>query len=367
MSRDFSADAVARRLRTSDGGSRIDDEIIDERAANAVTGIIPVVGDRDDVVVVDPEDEVEAADLPSQRRQPGSRPGSSRQGDFSEIVDDDFDAYRSFADVDDDEDEAPRRGLSRWLKDRKDGDKKGGDTKGGDNKGGDKKDKPASTSRLDLAAASRPDVTGEAVTDEATESSSTTGGPASSDRRAPMFGTATGGFPAASGVDPLRAGRAAGGTDSAATSSPDQPDTATSDDDSTTASPLTAATSKSVLSDSASSTAALSDPSSSTDKVSTGTSQKDEESTSDRSPVLAWAQVAGEAIVGLAAGIGLFWGFTELWKWNVYFALVLAVVVIFGIVTLAHIVRRSRDLTTTLLAMGVGLIVTIGPLVLLAT
>ena len=65
--------------------------------------------------------------------------------------------------------------------------------------------------------------------------------------------------------------------------------------------------------------------------------------------------------------MGLFWGFTELWKWNVYFALVLAVLVIFGIVTFAHLVRRTKDLTTTLLALGVALIVTIGPLVLLAT
>ena len=47
--------------------------------------------------------------------------------------------------------------------------------------------------------------------------------------------------------------------------------------------------------------------------------------------------------------------------------LVLSVVVIFSIVTLTHVVRRSRDLATTLLAVGVGLLVTIGPLVLLAT
>ena len=77
--------------------------------------------------------------------------------------------------------------------------------------------------------------------------------------------------------------------------------------------------------------------------------------------------VIGEAILGLAVGVGLFWGFTELWRWNVYFALVLAVLVIFGIVSFTHAVRHSRDLFTTLLALGVGLIVTIGPLVLLAT
>ncbi|MGC4934342.1 DoxX family protein [Gordonia sp. DT30] len=87
----------------------------------------------------------------------------------------------------------------------------------------------------------------------------------------------------------------------------------------------------------------------------------------DRSPVLAWAAVILEVLAGLAIGVGLFWGFTELWKWNPYFALVLAVLVVFGIVTFTHLVRRTSDLITTLLALAVGLIVTIGPLVLLST
>ena len=86
----------------------------------------------------------------------------------------------------------------------------------------------------------------------------------------------------------------------------------------------------------------------------------------EESPVKAWLVLFGQAIVGLAVGVGLFWGFTELWRWNPYFALVLAVLVIFGIVTLSHVVRRTKDLPTTLLALGVGLLVTIGPLVLLA-
>ena len=85
------------------------------------------------------------------------------------------------------------------------------------------------------------------------------------------------------------------------------------------------------------------------------------------SPAKAWLLVVGESLLGLAIGLGLFWGFKELWEWSVPFALVLAVVVIFSIVTVTHVVRRSRDLATTLLAVGVGLLVTIGPLVLLAT
>ncbi|SIR67688.1 hypothetical protein [Williamsia sterculiae] len=89
--------------------------------------------------------------------------------------------------------------------------------------------------------------------------------------------------------------------------------------------------------------------------------------TGERSPAVQWLALIAQVIVGLAIGVGLFWGFTELWRWNVYFALVLAVVVIFGLVTLVHVVRRKQDLVSTLLALGVGLIVTIGPLVLLAS
>ncbi|RPA65597.1 DoxX family protein [Gordonia oryzae] len=102
-------------------------------------------------------------------------------------------------------------------------------------------------------------------------------------------------------------------------------------------------------------------------KAEAANSDDGRESWVDRKPVLAWLAVIAEVVAGLVIGVGLFWGFTELWKWNPYFALVLAVLVIFGIVTFTHLVRRTSDLITTLLALAVGLIVTIGPLVLLST
>ncbi|MBT0565991.1 hypothetical protein [Williamsia sp. CHRR-6] len=86
----------------------------------------------------------------------------------------------------------------------------------------------------------------------------------------------------------------------------------------------------------------------------------------EASPGRQWAVLGAQVGVGLLLGVGLFLGFAELWRWNVYFALVLSAVVIFGLVTTVHVVRRSQDLISTLLALGVGLIVTIGPLVLLA-
>lgn len=85
------------------------------------------------------------------------------------------------------------------------------------------------------------------------------------------------------------------------------------------------------------------------------------------SPARQWATLGLQVIAGLVVGVGLFLGFTELWRWNVYFALVLAVVVIFGLVTFVHVVRRSSDLVSTLIALAVGLVVTIGPLALLAS
>ncbi|MFW0788625.1 hypothetical protein [Gordonia sp. CPCC 205333] len=85
------------------------------------------------------------------------------------------------------------------------------------------------------------------------------------------------------------------------------------------------------------------------------------------SPVVQWLLLIAQCVVGLVIGAGMFWGFTELWRWSPIFAVVLSAVVIFGIVTIVHVVRRRHDLVSTLLALGVGLIVTIGPLVLLAS
>lgn len=78
-----------------------------------------------------------------------------------------------------------------------------------------------------------------------------------------------------------------------------------------------------------------------------------------------WAGIAAQVALGLFVGGGLFFGFGQLWPWSAYFSLFLAVCVIFALVTLVHVVRRSHDLFSLLLALAVGLFVTFGPLVLL--
>ena len=101
------------------------------------------------------------------------------------------------------------------------------------------------------------------------------------------------------------------------------------------------------------------------EKAAAKKAKKAEKESHGKSALVGWLALLGEVLLGLALGAGLFWGFTELWKRYVYLALVLAVLVIFAIVTFAHVLRK-RDLPTTLLALGVGMLVTIGPLVLLA-
>lgn len=100
-----------------------------------------------------------------------------------------------------------------------------------------------------------------------------------------------------------------------------------------------------------------------TDPADTDTDTAETEA-APRSAAWGWLGLAGEVLLGVLIGGGLFWGFTVLWQQYVYFALLLAVLVIFAIVTFAYVLRK-RDLPTTLLALAVGLIVTIGPLVML--
>ena len=90
----------------------------------------------------------------------------------------------------------------------------------------------------------------------------------------------------------------------------------------------------------------------------------EETGSAERSALWGWLSLIGEVVLGLVVGAGIFWGFTVLWKRYIYLALILAVLVIFAIVTFTYALRK-RDLPTTLLALGVGLLITIGPLVML--
>lgn len=75
--------------------------------------------------------------------------------------------------------------------------------------------------------------------------------------------------------------------------------------------------------------------------------------------------VVGQSVVAVAFGAGLFVAFDQLWKWNNIVALVLSVLVILGLVVGVRVVRKTEDIASTLIAVAVGALVTLGPLALL--
>ncbi|MGW6694192.1 hypothetical protein ACWF62_10485 [Rhodococcus sp. NPDC054953] len=86
-------------------------------------------------------------------------------------------------------------------------------------------------------------------------------------------------------------------------------------------------------------------------------------STSRGGALRQWAVLVGQAVVAIVAGALLFKGFEKLWESLPWVALVLAVLVIAGLVAVVRILRQTEDLLSLLIAVIVGVFVTIGPLV----
>jgi hypothetical protein len=82
-------------------------------------------------------------------------------------------------------------------------------------------------------------------------------------------------------------------------------------------------------------------------------------------PVMRGGMVVLQSILAVAFGAGLFLAFDELWRWNNIVALVLSVLVILGLVVGVRVVRKTEDIASTLIAVAVGALVTLGPLALL--
>ncbi len=75
--------------------------------------------------------------------------------------------------------------------------------------------------------------------------------------------------------------------------------------------------------------------------------------------------IVGQSIFAVLFGAGLFVAFDQLWRWNNIVALVLSVLVILGLVVAVRVVRKTEDIGSTLIALAVGALVTLGPLALL--
>ncbi|KAA0925268.1 hypothetical protein [Rhodococcus sp. ANT_H53B] len=75
-----------------------------------------------------------------------------------------------------------------------------------------------------------------------------------------------------------------------------------------------------------------------------------------------WLVLIGQAVVSIAVGALLFKGFEQLWDVLPWVALVLSVLVIVGLVAVVRILRRTDDLISIVIAIAVGVFVTLGPL-----
>ncbi len=71
-----------------------------------------------------------------------------------------------------------------------------------------------------------------------------------------------------------------------------------------------------------------------------------------------------QSVLAVALGAGLFLAFDQLWRWNSIVALVLSVLVILGLVVGVRVVRKTEDTASTLIAVAVGALTTLGPLAL---
>ncbi|MTE16557.1 ABC transporter permease [Nocardia aurantiaca] len=78
-----------------------------------------------------------------------------------------------------------------------------------------------------------------------------------------------------------------------------------------------------------------------------------------------WLVIAGQSVGAAVAGMLLFKGFERMWEMLPWVALALAMIVILGLVALVRVLRRTDDIVSTVIAVVVGVFVTLGPLAFL--
>ncbi|PXX65031.1 hypothetical protein DFR70_10492 [Nocardia tenerifensis] len=78
-----------------------------------------------------------------------------------------------------------------------------------------------------------------------------------------------------------------------------------------------------------------------------------------------WMILGGQSTGAAVAGMLLFKGFERMWEMLPWVALALAMIVILGLVALVRILRRTDDVLSTVIAVVVGVFVTLGPLAFL--
>lgn len=91
----------------------------------------------------------------------------------------------------------------------------------------------------------------------------------------------------------------------------------------------------------------------------------DDEYEGEPSPGRQWLTMAGQLALGVVAGAAVWLGFNWLWGQIPAAGLIAALVVIAGLVWIVRKIRRVDDLQTTVIAVLVGLVVTVSPAALL--
>lgn len=86
---------------------------------------------------------------------------------------------------------------------------------------------------------------------------------------------------------------------------------------------------------------------------------------SEASPARQWLSMAGQLALGVIGGAAVWLGFNWLWGQIPAAALVVALAVIVGLVFIVRKIRRADDIQTMVLAVLVGLVVTVSPAALL--
>jgi hypothetical protein len=85
----------------------------------------------------------------------------------------------------------------------------------------------------------------------------------------------------------------------------------------------------------------------------------------EASPAKQWLVLAAQLALGVVGGAAVWLGFNWLWVTLPAAALVVALLVVVGLVWIVRKIRRAEDLQTTVLAVLVGLVVTVSPAALL--
>ncbi|MGH3466545.1 MAG: hypothetical protein ACRDQF_02285, partial [Thermocrispum sp.] len=85
----------------------------------------------------------------------------------------------------------------------------------------------------------------------------------------------------------------------------------------------------------------------------------------ERTPGQEWLAVGVQLALGVVGGAAVWLLFNWLWNWQPAVALVAAVVVTAGLVWIVRNIRKAEDMQSTVLAVLVGLVVTVSPAMLL--